>query len=86
MSAQLCVLDGRAAGPIDLPASRTGIQEGRWQEHPQKAEASFKGSHIDFGERERGGGSALPALVLFSFTLPRVADTPGQRGTRSPWL
>lgn len=59
MSAQLCVLDGRAAGPIDLPASCSGIQEGRWQEHPQKAETSFKGSHIDFRERGKGEGEGL---------------------------
>lgn len=89
MSAQLCVLHGRAAGPIDLPASRTGMQEemcGR-NIHRKLKPPSKEVTLILEREKSGGGGSALPILEsFFFFTLSRVAGIPGQSGTRSPWI
>ena len=60
MSAPLCVSNGRAAGPIDLPASHSRRPgEGL----PGTSPASFTGqSHCFWEERRSSGGLALPAL------------------------
>lgn len=82
MSAQLCVSNGKAAGPIDLPASRT--------RHPGEgllgtSTASFKGQSHCFweGGRSSGGLGLANAEVipcwgrLWSLLTPGIAGAPG---------